>query len=116
MTPLAFVACNDTACPLNEGKQCRAPFIAVNEHGICIIRDSGPHHNKSETERYVEIMECQCQKCNHWEVDEAKNVGSCGFRDKLFFNQFKLADGTYGPPTCNEIAKQISQPGFPKNS
>lgn len=115
MAPMQFVSCNDITCPLNEGKQCRAPFIAVGVDGKCLIRDNGPLDGKSETEKYVEIRTCQCQKCNYWELDEARNVGSCGLRESLFFSQDRNEDKTLGKPECDTYKKQISQPGFSAN-
>lgn len=109
MTPMQFVSCSDTACPFNEGKSCRAPFIAINELGQCMIREYGPFENKATTESYVEIRECRCQKCHHWELDDASNVGTCGLRDDLVFIQLK--DLVLGPK-CNAYNKQISSPGF----
>lgn len=110
--PMQFVACNDITCPFNQTKQCRAPFIAIGPDGKCLIRDGGPFENKSETEKYVEIRTCLCQKCNYWELDEARQVGSCGFREDLFFSQARDEDKALGKPECDTYKKQISQPGF----
>lgn len=109
MTPMQFVACGDESCPLNESKSCRAPFIAIDENGQCMIRENGPFLNKSQTENYVEIRECRCQKCNHWEKDQATEVGTCGLREDLFFNSFK--NEALGPK-CSALEKQIEKPGF----
>ena len=109
MSTIQFVSCADESCPFNEGKGCRAPFIAINELGQCMIREGGPFENKSATENYVEIKECRCQKCNFWELDEAINVGRCGLGENLFFMQYK--DLQLGPK-CNVFDKQIPEPGF----
>lgn len=109
MSTTQFVSCGDQSCPFNESKTCMAPFIAINEQGFCMIREGGPFDNKAQSENYVEIKECRCQKCNYWELDEAINVGRCGFGEKLFFVQYK--DAPLGPK-CNTFDKQIEQPGF----
>ena len=106
---MQFVSCSDDSCPLNVDKQCRAAFIAIGDDGKCMIRDGGPFDNKSPTESYVEILECRCQKCNHWELDEEHNMGSCGLRDSLFFDKPRMSSAA---PKCSIIAKQITQPGF----
>ena len=92
---------------MNCDKQCRAPFIAVEEDGRCIIKDEGPYGKKSDTERYVEIEECRAQKCNHWEKDEVTGRGTCNLSSEMFF----LA-GKIGPPKCVDFLKQIDEPGF----
>lgn len=106
---MQFVSCSDESCPFNEGKNCRAKLIAINELGQCMIRENGPFSDKSQTEQYVEIRECRCQKCNHWELDEELNVGRCGLADSLHFMQHK--DEQLGPK-CIVFEKQITQPGF----
>jgi hypothetical protein len=98
-----FVACADTSCPLNELKQCRAPFIFVGEDGTCMIRPQGPYENKSQIENYVEIKGCSCQKCNHWEIDQVSNRGICALAADLTFDKQNR---------CNDYAKQIAEPGF----
>lgn len=109
MIPMQFVACGDESCPMNEGRTCRAPFIAIDDEGRCMIREGGPFTLKSSTENYVEIRECRCQKCNFWELDEANLVGACGLRENLFFEQHK--DQPLGPK-CSAFEKQIEKPGF----
>jgi len=109
MPTMQFISCSDESCPFNEGKSCRAPFIAINEVGKCMIREDGPFVNKAPTENYVEIRECRCQKCNHWELDEALNIGRCGLGESLFMVQYK--NEPLGPK-CNTFTKQIAQPGF----
>ena len=104
-----FVSCSDQSCPFNEQKGCRSPFIIVVENGKCSIRESGPFDNKASIETYVDIKECRCQKCHHWELDEATNIGRCGFADSLFFNQYR--NEPLGP-ICNTFEKQVQQPGF----
>jgi hypothetical protein len=74
-----------------------------------MIRVGGPFENKSQTEQYVEIRECRCQKCNSWELDEVMNIGVCGLRADLFFAQYKNEE--LGPK-CNVFDKQIATPGF----
>jgi hypothetical protein len=113
MIPRQFVTCSDESCPFCEEKQCRSPFVVINEKGQCSIRESGPYDNKASTESYVEIRECQCQKCNHWEVDEYLNMGACGFRESLVFAQYK--NEPLGPK-CREFEKQIPPPGFAANN
>jgi hypothetical protein len=88
---------------MNDQKQCRAPFIFVDKDGSCMIRSQGPFENKSEMERYVDLQECHCKKCRHWEVDEATDMGQCGFRAPLFFDK---------AGKCDEFAKQVEEPGF----
>lgn len=110
MIPVYFVACTDITCPLNQDRQCRAPFISIDSDGKCMIREGGPFHGKSPTEKHVEIIECQCQKCHHWELDEATNIGACGLRADLFFRQEIGKDSVLGPPSCNEYSKQVNPP------
>lgn len=109
MTPMQFVGCSDESCPFNLSKTCRAPYIAIDEEGRCMIREGGPFTTPSPTEQYVEIRECRCQKCNSWELDEETGIGTCGLRDSLVFIQQK--DQQVGPK-CTVFEKQISQPGF----
>jgi len=106
---MQFVTCNDGSCPLNQQGSCRAPFIALDDQGRCLIREGGPFTNIAQTEQYVEIKECRCQKCASWELDEETNVGRCGLGDSLTFVQHK--DQQVGPK-CNVFDKQIAQPGF----
>lgn len=112
MPEMQFVACSDESCPLNQQKSCRAPFIAIDENGRCMIREGGPFANMAQTEQYVEIRECRCQKCASWELDEVHQVGSCGLKESLTFVQKK--DEQIGPK-CTVIDKQIAQPGFSAN-
>ena len=109
MSTMQFVTCGDESCPFNENKTCRAPFIAINELGLCMIREGGPFKDKSDVDKYVEIRECRCQKCNFWELDEALNIGRCGLGDPLFFNQ---TENSPLGPKCSTYEKQIGQPGF----
>jgi hypothetical protein len=99
---MQFISCNDVDCPLNESKQCRAPFIFVAADGTCSVRNSGPYDNKAEVESYVNLKRCECTKCDHWEED-AMGEGSCGFRGNLFFTAVNI---------CHEFEKQIGEPGF----
>jgi hypothetical protein len=99
---LQFVSCNDTSCPLNQSKQCRAPFIFVDENGTCSIRNAGPHDNKAEVETYVDLKRCDCTKCDNWEED-LLGAGTCGFRGNLFFTDKNI---------CHEFEKQVGEPGF----
>lgn len=112
MTPMQFVSCSDTTCPMNQDKQCRAPFITINQDGTCKIRDAGPYDGKAETEKYVEIKECQCSKCNHWEQNAATLIGACGLHSNLFFDRKKVQEDAYGKPVCDTFHKQITPPGF----
>jgi hypothetical protein len=115
---IQFVACACLDCPMNEGKQCRAPFIFVDKNGLCTIKDNGPYDNKSAMERYVDLQECHCDRCRHWEMDEATQMGQCGFRSDLFFNKevSTLVSGSGAEQRvsskCEEFAKQIPEPGF----
>lgn len=99
---LQFIACSDTKCPLNTSKQCRSPFIFVDEEGRCSIRESGPYDNKSDVEKYVDLKQCDCSKCDHWE-ENSLGVGSCGFGGDLFFGNKNI---------CYQFEKQIGDPGF----
>jgi hypothetical protein len=102
-----FVACADESCPMNADRQCRSPFIVVDEDGFCALRkNNGPFpikSQKSQTESYVTIRECKCLHCRHWEVDEETEFGACGIRDDLFFNIRNM---------CDAFEKQIEEPGF----
>ena len=75
MPTMQFISCSDESCPFNEGKSCRAPFIAINEVGKCMIREDGPFVNKAPTENYVEIRECRCQKCRRIRLDRLVGGG-----------------------------------------
>lgn len=107
-----FVACSETSCPMNCDKQCRAPFLMVDENGYCMIRDGGPYDNKAATESYVDIRECRCKSCNHWEKDESGvvPVGVCGLGSDLFFS-LRSKDGNPAS-ICSDFDKQVDQPGF----
>lgn len=121
-----FVSCNATSCPLNEQKQCRAPFIAIDADGRCKIMKGGPFDNKAQTENYVEIRSCDCEGCSFFERDEVTNDGQCGQREDLFFSivqnitpkmnnlkdQVIVAEGKDLPPVCYTFAKQIKPPGY----
>jgi len=109
LATLRFVSCMDESCPLNETKQCRAPMIAIGTNGACLLRENGPFEGKSETEKYVEISECRCQKCNHWELDEVSNTGVCGLAENLTFLQHKNEPLN---PQCQTFEKQISAPEY----
>ena len=109
MSAFQFVSCSDTSCPMNADKQCRAPLITVDDEGLCAIKEKGPFNGKAPSEKHVEILECLCQKCDAWELDEASNIGSCGLRTPLFFEKARDADGELLKcPKCNDYAKQIS--------
>jgi len=105
---IQFISCLATSCPLNEDKQCRSPSITVDADGKCMIRDAGPYNAKSETENYVNLQNCSCKGCRHWEGDDSDTVGQCGFRENLFFS---LLEGEE-IPTCDEFQRRIGQPGF----
>jgi hypothetical protein len=70
---------------MNEDKQCRAPLITVDENGFCTVKNEGPHENKSDIERHVEIRECKCKECDSWEEDFDTDLGRCGLEDRLSF-------------------------------
>ena len=109
MGAFQFVSCSDSACPMNSDKQCRAPLITVDDEGLCTIKEKGPFNGKSASEKHVEILECVCQKCDAWELDEASNIGSCGLRAPLAFEKARDADGeVLKCPKCNDYARQIS--------
>jgi len=85
----------------------------VDEDGRCAIRDGGPHEDKSPTEKYVELRECNCKSCNHWEEDKATQKGDCGLHEDLFFKILNIKD-EYNPkksqpdgPFCHAYDKQI---------
>ena len=110
---IQFVSCNDESCPLNEGKNCRASWLMVDEDGKCAIRDQC-HDEKSTIETYVDLKECRCESCNNWELDEASQIGQCGLREDLFFRLKKtLKDKkeVFLGPFCFSYEKQISEPG-----
>lgn len=99
---LQFVSCSDVGCPMNSGKQCRAPFIFVDADGRCSIKANGPYDNKAAIESYVDLKTCDCERCDHWEQDN-QGKGVCGFRADLFFGPGNI---------CHEFDKQIGQPGY----
>lgn len=120
-----FVSCNAIKCPLNEQKQCRAPFIEIDHDGRCKIINDGPFENKSQTEKYVEIKSCDCEQCSFYEQDEVSGAGQCGHREDLFFSitqnivpkiagqdQVVVPDGRNLPPICYTFAKQIEAPKY----
>jgi hypothetical protein len=106
-----FVTCATTDCPMNEGKQCRAPFIAIDGVGRCFTKEAGPHANKFQTENYVDVRACENSKCNHWEQDKVTDVGICGFAADLMF---VLRKGEAGEnlAVCSNFNSQIEEPGF----
>lgn len=110
---LQFVACNAVDCPMNEGKQCRSPWIMVDKDGKCAIRDQ-PMTDKSQVETYVEIKECRCKSCDQWELNEVNKMGQCGFREDLFFRLRKTLDYKnkvcMAGPFCFTYEKQIDEP------
>lgn len=107
-----FIACTDSTCPMNEDKQCRSPFIMVDEEGFCSLRKtSGPFDAKSLTENYVDLRECKCYGCDHWELDEATGYGVCGLHEDLFFSIRQMANGD-AFPKCMAFDKQIDPPKF----
>lgn len=108
-----FVSCTATSCPMNSDKQCRAPFLMVDQEGKCLIMDNGPHECKSPTENYVDIKECRCKGCNHWELNESGHqpIGSCGLGADLFFRLIKDDDGV-ASAGCHDFQKQIKPPDF----
>jgi 23S rRNA G2445 N2-methylase RlmL len=110
-TPMRFVACTEESCPMNDTRQCRAQWISFDEHGFCLVRMEGLTGKKSPTERHVEITECRCQKCNHWELDETAcaNIGSCGLGADLVVIQHK--NQPLGPK-CSIFDRQISEPPY----
>lgn len=112
---MRFVACSAIDCPMNQEKQCRAPFIMVDKEGYCIIKGNGPHDMKSITESYVDIRECRCKDCNNWEIDkmlsdETREIGVCGLGLDLFFTKRDVLGTSCAK--CNTFEKQISKPGF----
>ena len=108
---ICFVTCAETGCPMNEGRQCRAPFIAVDGRGACFTKDAGPHTGKSQTENYVDVRTCDNSKCNYWEQDKVTDVGICGFSADLMF---VLRQGEVGESivVCSNFDSQIEEPGF----
>lgn len=114
-----FIACTADECPLNEDRQCRAPWIAVDEDGRCMILDTGPYDDKSPTEKYVELKGCKCSDCNHYEIDKETLRGDCGLGEDLFFKMLEVKDdhdpkrGQRDGPFCHAYDKQISKtPAF----
>lgn len=105
-----FVSCNDTSCPMNQSKTCRAPYLFVDENGNCKIKH-GPKEEPSPIEKYVELRECRNCKCNQWVLDEASQLGQCNLRADLFF--FSDTKKPEDKPICFEYMKQITEPGFP---
>lgn len=106
MTPMRFVSCTDADCPLNESNVCRASFIRIGNSGRCKAKKDHVSQPKSQTDQYVEIQECQCQKCDHWEFDQSTGAGSCALGNDLVFLK------TSNSPLCNDYMKQIDSPGF----
>jgi hypothetical protein len=107
---LQFIACKAEDCPLNQDRQCRAPFIMVGPDGRCLMRDDHvPAGPKSATENYVDLRACQCSGCDFWERDEANQSGKCGFGADLAFayDSSKALAGPY----CLEFAGQVSRTG-----
>lgn len=80
----------------------------VDQDGRCIVRHDGPHENKSVTDNYVEIRECSCQKCNHWELENDGETGKCGLGAGLALVDKSEDHG----PICSDYKKQIGEPGF----
>lgn len=108
---IQFISCTATDCPLNCDKQCRAPYIMVDEAGKCAIRDGGPYLGKSAIENYVDLRECKCSSCSFWERNEVSQLGQCGFRADLAFSYKKGTDQkTTEGPFCRERQKQIDSP------
>jgi hypothetical protein len=107
--PSQFISCTEHRCPMNQERRCRSAFISVDENGCCTIRNNGPYNPRSQTDNYVEITECLCQKCQWWEVDEAARLGKCGFNCAL---AFLIGDDENGIPysRCREISSQIEPP------
>ena len=102
---MQFIGCNDDECPLNQDRQCRAPWIAVDSDGNCITRSKGPFDNKSETERYVELSSCSCTSCVLWErEDDDSDEGRCGAGKDLHFVPRDAG------VKCLEFEKQIDEP------
>ena len=106
-----FVSCAATKCPMNEGRQCRAPFMAVNGLGACFTKDAGPHDKKSPTENYVDVRACDNKKCNYWEEDKVTGAGVCGYAADLVFVLRQGPDGEE-ISVCSNFDSQIDQPGF----
>jgi len=114
--PSLFIACTECDCPLNENRRCRSSFISVDENGYCTIRNNGPYDPKSLTDNYVEVIECLCQRCQWWEIDEAHNVGRCGFNTELaFLTDRDLETGT-PRSRCREIVGQIEPPKMSRSA
>lgn len=102
-----FVTCSATCCPMNESKECRSPFIAVDGKGCCFTHKAGPHKNKYQTQNYVDVRACDNMKCNHWEQDPVTEKGICGLGSDLHFSlrEEDLA-------VCSDFESQIEEPGF----
>lgn len=118
MENMQFVTCNETTCPFNEGRECRASFLMIDSNGKCVIKDKGPFDGKAVTQNYVDIRECRCKVCNHWEKDELTEIGQCGLRDSLHFNQRKVDPNQPTGPSqaaCSTFEQQVEQPeNFPR--
>jgi len=99
-----FVSCSVSTCPLNESKQCRAPFLMVDLNGNCALLKTGPYDNKSLIENYVEVKECNCKRCNYWERNEASGLGKCGNTEPLHF------DKRDEKAKCHAVETQIEEP------
>jgi hypothetical protein len=106
-----FVTCAAGTCPMNDGHQCRAPFVAIDGLGTCFTKDAGPHANKSMTENYVDVRACENKKCNHWEQDKVTETGICGFAADLNF-VLRKGEGGEDLAVCSNFDSQIEEPGF----
>lgn len=113
MENMQFVTCNETTCPFNENRECRASFLMIDKDGKCAIRDKGPFDGKAQTQGYVDIRECRCKGCNHWEEDDLTKIGQCGLRESLHLNSRKVDDKLTA--ACSAFEKQVAQPeNFPR--
>lgn len=99
-----FVTCSVVSCPSNSLKTCRAKSLTVGSTGEC--QACNQQVDRSVTDNYVDVEACACQKCDHWELDEATNRGKCGASSPLHFTN------TNSIPICMDFKKQIGQPGF----
>jgi len=114
MNTTTFVTCSETSCPMNSFKTCRAKNLEAGSGGECL--SFSKDGEKSQTDNYVEIDCCACQKCDQWELDEATNRGKCGTSEPLHFSRVEVGEKEPPkPPLCMAFKTQIGQPGFVAN-
>jgi hypothetical protein len=107
-----FVTCSVTSCPSNSYKTCRAKKLTVGATGDCQAFNQAV--DRSITDNYVEVEACTCQKCDHWELDEATSRGKCGSSSPLHFAATPAGSADEITPVCMDFKTQIGQPGFVK--